>query len=167
MYEGKLQCQPYFGSHSTMLPFLWWAGLSPKYFWLQSFSPFPLDCLLTANNGSLPVPMLQRTHSSPQPSCTLVNIHTQAGAHKDVALTICVVLTLSCLLETSYCTLHEPLKLFFCCSCSPICGNFPHLQHLTRNTGPAFLLFISFLSFVLPGCMVIFPVSLGVLRIIL
>lgn len=69
----------------------------------------------------------------------------QAGAHKDVVLTICVVLTLSCLLETSYWTLPwAPETLLLLQLFSPYVETF-----LTFSTslGIQVLLFLLFIPF--------------------
>ena len=88
----------------ALLP--WQSGFPPQAFPVVDFlPPVPSSCLLTANSSPpagfcSPIPTFQL----PAPVCTGGHM-SQSGAHRTVARTISVVLTLSCLPQTSCFTL--------------------------------------------------------------
>ena len=87
---------------------LWQSGFPPQAFPVADFlTPIPSGCLLTANSSTLPS-LLSKPHV-PAPSPHLHWRHTsQPGAcSRAVARTMCVSLTLSCLPQTSCCTLFR------------------------------------------------------------
>ena len=87
---------------------------------------------------------------------------------------MCSVLNVSCLPQTvNHCSPCDSLNIPFCSSWFPCCEwaflrHFSSSQFPTRHAGPfPFPLFFFFLSFILPSCMEIFLVMLGVQGLLL
>ena len=142
---------------------------------VERLTPIPSGCLFTANSWSPPsVHSPNPTFQHPAPLLTRRHA-TQAGVSRAVAQTICLSLTLSCFPETCcYIPLWSPEVSFLSQLISPPWRGFSECRNLSSPSplhqgcwSLPISYFLFFLSFILPSCVGIFFVLLGVWGLLL